>query len=46
MQQDRNGGKKKIVLTMENFEQNLKIVVSNSISRDFDFQYIEKKDHQ
>lgn len=42
MQQDRNG-ERKIVLTMENFEQNLKIVVSNSISRDFDFQYIEKK---
>ena len=36
-------GERKIVLTMENFEQNLKIVVSNSISRDFDFQYIEKK---
>ena len=36
-------GERKIVLTLENFEQNLKIVVSNSISRDFDFQYIEKK---
>ena len=33
-------GERKIVLTLENFEQNLRIVVSN---RDFDFQYIEKK---
>lgn len=45
MQQDRNGGKKNCT-DNGNFEQNLKIVVSNSISRDFDFQYIEKKDHQ
>ena len=41
MQQDRNGGKK-------NCTDNGKLwtkpeVVSNSISRDFDFQYIEKK---